>query len=128
MGHQVDLQVARWGPVPVVVGPYRHLAPHGLATPPTATTPSSGPNGLQQPVQGGCAGGEQPFPDQGVQLQVTVALHGFHQVRQRGMQALASDAVRSFPHHYHRLTDGFIVDASSRQRDPLFLLVLTASQ
>ena len=77
VGYQVDLQVARWGLVPVVVGPYRNPVSHGFPTAPTTTAASRGPDRLQQPVQGGCAGGEQPFPDQGVQLQVTVALPSF---------------------------------------------------
>ena len=33
VGHQVDLQVARWGLVPVVVGPYRNPVSHGFRRP-----------------------------------------------------------------------------------------------
>ena len=61
-------------------------------------------------------------------MQVTVGLLGFHQVGQRRMLALAENAVRSFPHHYHLLTDGFIVDASPRQRRLLFSFVIALGQ
>ena len=42
---------------------------------------------------------------------MSMALHGLHQVRQRRLQTLAADAVRSLPDQDHRLTDRLVVDA-----------------
>ena len=71
------------------------------------------PDGLEQSVQGGGAGRQQSLAHLRVQIQVAIALHGLHQVRQRRLQPLAADPVCSFPNHDQRLTNCSVVDASA---------------
>ena len=42
-----------------------------------------------------------------------MTLHGLHQVRQRRLQTLPTDAVRCFPRQDHRLPNRLVVDAPS---------------
>ena len=70
-------------------------------------------NRFEQPVQGGRAGGQQPLPHFEVQVQVAMTFHRFHQMGQRGLQALAANAVGGLPGQDHRLTDRLVVDASA---------------
>ena len=112
--HQVNLQVARWRRIPIGEGPYRNIAARRLLPP--ASEPAARrrcPDGLEQPVQGGGAGRQQSLAHPRVQIQVTMALHGLHQVGQRRLQPLAAGPVSGFPDHDHRLADRLVVDASA---------------
>ena len=111
--HQVNLQESWWRRIPICEGPYRNIAARRL--PPPASEPAARrcPDRLEQPVQGGGAGRQQPLAHPRVQIQVTMALHGLHQMGQRRLQPLAADPVGSFPDHDHRLADRLVVDASA---------------
>ena len=121
MGHQVNLQETRWGPVPIGEGAHWNVAAWRQVPPALAPTGHGGTDRLEQPVQRGRTGRQQSLPYLGVQIQMTMALHGLHQVGQRRLQALAADAVGSLPDHDHRLTDRLVVDAPTLDHR-LFLL------
>ena len=116
MGHQVNLQETRWRSVPVVVGPDRNPLSHGPPAPRSAPAPCRGTNWFQQPIQRGCAGGQQPAPHLRVELQMAMALHGRHQMGHRRLETLSADPVGSFPNHDHHLSYRLIVDALTSHR------------
>ena len=83
----------------------RELALENDCSPPSSEPAAHRcPDGLEQPVQGGGAGRQQPLANLRVQTQVAEALLGPHQVGQCRPQPLAADPVSSFPNHDQRLT------------------------
>ena len=110
--------------MPVCEGPHRNIAAQRL---PPASEPAARrcPDGLEQSVQGGGAGGQQPLANPRVQIQVAVALHGLHQVGQCRLQPLAADPVSSFPDHDQRLPNRLVVDPSALFYLRLLISVVT---
>ena len=77
--HQVNLQESWWRRMPIGEGPHRNIAAQRLP-PASELAGRRCPDGLEQPVQGGGAGRQQPLAHPRVQIQVAMALHGLHQV------------------------------------------------
>ena len=111
--HQVDLQESRWRRIPIGEGPHRYIAARRLLPPSSEPAARRCTDGLEQPVQSGGAGRQQPLANLRVQTQVAVALYGLHQVGQYCPQSLAADPVSSFPNHDQRLTNRLVVDPSA---------------
>ena len=80
MNHQINLQKTRRRSVPVIVGTYRNAFSHRLSTPAFAPAAGSGTDGFQETVERGCAGGQQPTPYFGVEIEVAMERHGHLQV------------------------------------------------
>ena len=108
-----DLEIARARFVPVHKGadwnPATHLPPP--LEPPATTGLLS--HRSEQPVHGTGARREQPLSHTWVQAEMTVSLQGLHHAGQCGLQPLAADPVRSFPHHDQRLSHRLAVDATA---------------
>ena len=111
--HQVNLQESWWRCIPIAEGPHWNIAARRLIPPASEPAARRWPDGLEQPVQGGGAGRQQPLTHPRAQIQVAMALHGLHQVGQRRLQPLAADPVSSFPNHDHRFSHGLVVDPSA---------------
>ena len=128
MGDQVDFQETRRRFVPVVVGPHRNPLPHGPPAPRSAPAPCRRTNGFQQSIQRGRAGRQQPASHLRVQIQMAMALHGLHQVRQRSLEPLSADPVGSLPDHDHHLSHRFVVDAPASHRMRRAFIIVTSPQ
>ena len=66
------------------------------------------------------------FPHKGIETEMSMPLHGVHEVRQRRLEPFAADAVGSLPHHDDRFAYGLVVDAPSH--DVLTLIVGSPTQ
>ena len=108
----VDLEEARRRVTPVGEGAHRHAAADGRAH--TGSAPALPvdvqPRRGQRAVDGGGADLQEPVPDQGVQLQVTVALHGSDEHGDQRLEPLAADPVARLPQHDERLPDRLVVE------------------
>ena len=71
--HQVNLQESWWRRIPIGEGSYRNIAARRLLPPASEPAARRCPDRLEQPVQGGGAGGQQPLTHPRVQIQVAIA-------------------------------------------------------
>ena len=102
---------------------------HRLPTPASAPAACCGTDRLQEPVESGCAGSQQPVSYLGIKIEMAMALHGVHHVGQRRFQAFSANTVGSFPDHDHRFPDGLIVNAPAfHQTCCIFVVVKIPDQ
>jgi len=109
--HQVNLQVSRWRPIPIGEGRHPNIAAQRLLPPASEPAARRCPDGLEQSVQGGGAGCQQPLAHPRVQIQVAMALHGLHQVGQCRLEPFPADPVSSFPDQDDCFSHSLVVDA-----------------
>ena len=70
--HQVNLQESWWRCIPIAEGPHWNIAARRLIPPASEPAARRWPDGLEQPVQGGGAGRQQPLTHPRAQIQVAM--------------------------------------------------------
>jgi hypothetical protein len=108
----VDLEEARRRVAPVGEGAHRNAAPDGRAhtAAPLAPAIDVPARFAQRPVDRRRADLQDLLPDQGIELQMAVTLHGLYKDRDQHLEPLAADPVAGFPQHDERLANSLVVD------------------